>query len=54
MTQQEVQELQDTVEQIEEDKLKVSEALAEKIEEALEENMIADKIDVSVNGDYVL
>ncbi len=54
LTQQEAQELQDTVEQIEEEKLKVSEALAEKIEEALEENMIADKIDVSVNGDYVL
>ena len=31
LTQQEVQELQDTVEQIEEEKLKVSEALAEKI-----------------------
>lgn len=54
LTEAEMQELQDTVQQIEEDKLKLSEALAEKIEEALEENMIADKIDVSVNADYVL
>lgn len=49
-----MQELQETVQQIEEEKLKLSEALAEKIEEALEENMIADKVDVSVNADYVL
>ena len=54
MTAAEMQELQETVQQIEEDKLKLSEALAEKIEEALEENMIADKVDVSVNADYVL
>ncbi len=54
MTEQELQDLKETVEQIEEEKLKVSEALAEKIEEALEENMIADKVDVSVNADYVL
>lgn len=51
---EQVQELQDTVAQIEEEKLKLSEALAEKIEEALEENIIADKVDVSVNADYVL
>ncbi len=51
---QEMQDLQDTVEQMEEEKLKLSEALGEKIEEALEENMIADKVDVSVNADYVL
>lgn len=51
---QEMQDLQDTVEQMEEEKLKLSEALAEKIEEAIEENMIADKVDVSVNADYVL
>jgi len=49
-----MQELQETVDQIEEEKMKLSEALAEKIEEALEENMIADKVDVSVNADYVL
>lgn len=49
-----MQELQETVEQIEEEKLKLSEALAENIEEAIEENMIADKVDVSVNADYVL
>ncbi len=54
LTEQEMQDLQDTVEQMEEEKLKLSEALAEKIEEALEENMIADKVDVSVNADYVL
>lgn len=54
MTASEMQELQETVQQIEEDKLKLSEMLAEKIEEALEENMLADKVDVSVNADYVL
>lgn len=54
LTEQEVQELKETVEQIEEEKLKLSEAIAEKIEEALSENMIEDKVDVSVNADYVL
>lgn len=54
LTEQEVQDLKETVEQIEEEKLKLSEALAEKIEEALEENMVGDKVDVSVNADYVL
>ncbi|MDE7268076.1 MAG: flagellar motor protein MotB, partial [Lachnospiraceae bacterium] len=51
---EEMQELRETVNQIEEDKLKLSEALAEKIEEALEENMVADKVDVSVEADFVL
>lgn len=51
---EEVKELRETVQQIEEEKLKLSEAIAEKIQEALEENMIADKVDVSVNADYVL
>lgn len=54
MTAAEMQELQESVQQLEEDKLKLSEALAEKIEEALKENMVADKVDVSVNADYVL
>lgn len=54
LTQQEVQDLKETVEQIEEEKLKLSEALAERIEEAVAENMIEDKVDVSVNADYVL
>lgn len=50
----ELKELQEAVEQIENEKLKLSEALAEKIEEALAENMISDKVAVSVYGDYVL
>ena len=54
MTAEEMQELQETINQIEEDKLKLSETLAEKIEEALEENMIEDKVDVSVEADFVL
>lgn len=54
LSEQEVQDLKETVEQIEEEKLKLSEALAEKIEEAVKENMIDDKVDVSVNADYVL
>lgn len=54
LTEEEMQSLQETVEQIEEEKLKLSEALAEKIEEALAESMIGDKVDVSVNADYVL
>lgn len=54
LTEQELQDLKESVEQIEEEKLKLSEALAEKIEEALKENMIADKVNVSVNADYVL
>lgn len=54
LTEQEVQDLKETVEQMEEEKLKLSEALAEKIEEAISESMIEDKVDVSVNADYVL
>ena len=54
MTEQEMQDLKETVEQIEQEKLQVSEALAEKIEEAIAENMIEDKVDVSVDADYVL
>ncbi|MCD8038979.1 MAG: flagellar motor protein MotB [Lachnospiraceae bacterium] len=54
LTQEEAQNLQETVEQMNEEKLKLSEALAEKIEEALEENMISDKVGVSVYADYVL
>lgn len=54
LSEQEAQDLKDTVEQMEEEKLKLSEALAEKIEEAVKENMIDDKVDVSVNADYVL
>jgi chemotaxis protein MotB len=54
MTQEEAKALQDSIDELEEQKLKLSEELAEKIEEALAESMMSDKVDVSFNADYVL
>jgi chemotaxis protein MotB len=54
MTEEEAQKLQDTVDELEEQKLKLSEQMAEKMEEALEESMMSDKVDVSFTADYVL
>lgn len=48
------QELVETLEQIQQEKLELSEELAEKIEAAVKENMIENEVDVSVNADYVL
>jgi chemotaxis protein MotB len=54
MTVEEAQSLQEAIEEIEEQKLKLSEQIAEKIEEALEESMMSDKVDVDFTEDYVL
>jgi chemotaxis protein MotB len=54
LSQEEAQSLQEAVDEISEQKLKLSEELAEKIEEALQESMMSDQVDVSFNGDYVL
>jgi chemotaxis protein MotB len=54
MTQEEAKALQDSIDELEEQKMKLSEELAEKIEEALAESMMSDKVDVSFNADYVL
>lgn len=46
--------LKDAIETLEQEKMQMSEELAEKIEEALEENFLEDKIDVEFNSDYVV
>ena len=53
MTQEEVESLRDAIAELEEEKMKLSEELAEKIEEALAENMMTDQVDVDFNADYV-
>lgn len=50
---EEVKALQEAISEIEQEKLKLSEELAEKIEEALAESMMSDKVDVDFNSDYV-
>lgn len=50
---EEFDETQNDLENVENMKLEASEALAEKIEEALEENHIEDKVDVDFNSNYV-
>jgi chemotaxis protein MotB len=54
MTMEEIQSLQQTLNELEEQKMKLSEQLAEKIEEALNDSMMADKVDVEFTSDYVL
>lgn len=54
ISEQEAQSLQDAADELEAQKLKASEELAEKFEEAFEESMMSDKVEVSFNGDYVL
>lgn len=46
-------ELETEIQDVEAAKLAASESLAEKIEEALDENNIADKVDVDFNSQYV-
>lgn len=54
LSEQEAQALQDAADEIETQKMKASEELAEKFEEAFAESMMSDKVEVSFNGDYVL
>jgi chemotaxis protein MotB len=51
---EEAQSLQETIDELEEQKLKLSEQMAEKIEEALSESMMSDKVDVEFTSDYVM
>lgn len=53
MTQEELESLRDAIAELEEEKLKLSEGLAEKMEEAINESMMADKVEVDFNGDFV-
>lgn len=53
MTQEEIDSLRAAIAELEEEKLKLSEELAEKIEEALEESMMTELVDVDFNADYV-
>lgn len=53
-TAEEFDEIQNDIENVENMKLEMSEELAEQIEEALEENYIADKVDVDFDSNYVL
>jgi chemotaxis protein MotB len=54
MTAEQAQSLQEAIDELEEQKMKLSEQLAEKIEEALNDSMMADKVDVEFTSDYVL
>jgi chemotaxis protein MotB len=54
MSAEEAASLQETIDELEEQKLKLSEQLAEKIEEALDESMMSDKVDVDFTSDYVM
>jgi chemotaxis protein MotB len=54
MTSEQAQSLQEAIDEIEEQKMKLSEMMAEKIEEALAESMMSDKVDVEFTSDYVL
>ena len=53
LSEEEMKELQEAVETLQEEKMKLSEALAEKMEEALKESMMDDKVEVDFNEDYV-
>ncbi|MDE7204888.1 MAG: flagellar motor protein MotB [Lachnospiraceae bacterium] len=53
MTQEEIESLRAAIAELEEEKLKLSEELAEKIEEALAESMMTDQVEVDFNADYV-
>lgn len=53
MSQEEIDSLRSAIAELEEEKMKLSEELAEKIEEALAENMMSDQVDVDFNADYV-
>lgn len=51
---EELEELQASINTLEEKKMELSEQLAEQIEEALEESMLEDKVEVEFNSNYVL
>ncbi|MDE7031087.1 MAG: flagellar motor protein MotB [Lachnospiraceae bacterium] len=53
MTQAELDSLRDALAEIEEEKMKLSEELAEKIEEALKDSMMTEQVDIDFNADYV-
>lgn len=54
MSQEEIEQLEESLAQIEAEKLELSEELAENIEESLAESMMSDMVDVEFTGDYVL
>jgi chemotaxis protein MotB len=54
MTKEEADKLQSSIDELEEQKMKLSEQMAEKIEEALKESMMSDEVDVEFTSDYVL
>ncbi|MCM1182853.1 MAG: flagellar motor protein MotB [Roseburia sp.] len=54
LSQSEINELQAALAELEEEKLQLSEELAERIEEALAESMMSEMVDVEFNADYVV
>lgn len=53
MTKEEVESLVEALDNLEQEKLNLSEEMAEKVEEALDESMMADKVDVDFDADFV-
>jgi len=53
MTEEELEKLQSSLDDIEDLKMQLSEELAEKVEEALAENMLDNNVDVDFNENYV-
>ncbi|MDE6619129.1 MAG: flagellar motor protein MotB [Lachnospiraceae bacterium] len=53
LSREEIDSLREAIGELEEEKLKLSEALAEKMEEALAESMMLEQVDVDFNADYV-
>lgn len=51
---EEVEELQDAIDKLEETKMQLSEELAEKIEEGLQESFLSEQVDVEFNSNYVV
>ena len=51
---EEIKELQESIENLEAEKMKLSEELAEKIEESLAENFMSDQVDVSFDANCVI
>ena len=53
-SQEEIKELQESIENLEAEKIKLSEELAEKIEESLSENFMSDQVDVIFDANCVV
>ena len=51
---EEIKELQESIQNLENEKLKLSEELAERIEESLTENFLSDQVDVSFDANCVV